>query len=53
MLTVAVSLLNLPEVRSVYKQFPYFILLNLMLRFDFLDDVVKPDEARDLPSLLP
>ena len=44
----AVSLLNPPELRPVRKEFPYFILLDIMLRFDLLNDVVEPDEACDL-----
>ena len=48
MLTLAVSLLNSPELRPASKYVPYFILLNPMLCFDLLDDVVKPDEAPDL-----
>jgi hypothetical protein len=50
----SVAFLNSPEVRPIRKQLPHFILLNAMLRFEFLDNVIKPDEARDLHrSLLP
>jgi hypothetical protein len=44
----SMPLFNSPKVRSICKQLPYFILLNAVLRFEFLDNFIKPDEARDL-----
>jgi hypothetical protein len=52
MLTMAVSLLDLPKPWDVGKEISHFILVDLVFVFVFLDYVAKPNEACDLHQRL-